>query len=311
MDKILTNNIWAQVSKELKKKNKIAALAYVSSDEFVTFKEGDLLICDASNKAISTGETSAKILRQFFRNGAEIFNYPNLHSKVILFGNNALVGSNNLSSSSAYILREIALLTNRTQIISQIKSFIYQLKDDSKRINESYLRIIEKIPVKKYPIFSKKKSNSRKINIGNRCWIVSTHPLDEDKYLKEEKFVEKAVSDLKKLKKSFEDISWIRWNGNSRFRKLAKEGDTIIIMHHESEKRIRVFQPVSILKKQNIDKWTRFYYEETEDEGINWSTFAKKVKQIGLRKTISKNSVKEISSSELSAIEEILLMKNT
>ena len=185
MDRILTNNIWAQVSKELRKANKIAALAYVSSDEFVTFGEGNLLICDASIKAISTGQTSAALLRKFYNNSAELFNYPNLHSKVVLFGNNALVGSNNLSISSSYMLREIALLTNRTQIYSQIKSFIYQIKKESKKIDAEYLNKIEKIPVKRNFTFTKRKSIIKKIKLGNRCWVVSTHPLDEKRYAKE------------------------------------------------------------------------------------------------------------------------------
>ena len=53
MDTILTGNIWKQVAQKARKASRrLAAVAYVSSGRYLKFKLGDILICDASERAI-------------------------------------------------------------------------------------------------------------------------------------------------------------------------------------------------------------------------------------------------------------------
>lgn len=61
MQRVLADNVWQQISPIIRKaKHKIAALAYVSTPSYVTFGKGDILICDASDQAIRSGETSVR-----------------------------------------------------------------------------------------------------------------------------------------------------------------------------------------------------------------------------------------------------------
>jgi hypothetical protein len=83
MNRLLTNNIWQQLKSALPKGKKLAALAYVSTDRYCSFKKGDVLICDASESAIRGGQTSAVTLAKFFGAGAEIYSCENLHAKAL------------------------------------------------------------------------------------------------------------------------------------------------------------------------------------------------------------------------------------
>jgi hypothetical protein len=63
---------------------KTAVVAYVSSDAIVPFGAGDTLVTDATDEAIGSGQTRARVLRDALARGAEIYSCPNLHAKVIL-----------------------------------------------------------------------------------------------------------------------------------------------------------------------------------------------------------------------------------
>lgn len=104
MERIITNNVWTQVERLLKKgSSKTAAIAYVSKGTPLSFGDGDVLVCDASDAAIKSGETDAITLRRFLNDGAELHSCPNLHAKMLISGNSVVIGSANLSTSSEII----------------------------------------------------------------------------------------------------------------------------------------------------------------------------------------------------------------
>src|SRR5688572_25554196 len=128
MDKIFTNNSWSKISAQIPKNTpKFAAVAYVSKGSPLKFGEGDVLVCDASTSAIKNGNTDARTLLTFKKNGAQIFSCANLHAKVIVCGKYAIIGSSNLSKSSDENLLEATLITNRRQIRAQVLSLIHSL----------------------------------------------------------------------------------------------------------------------------------------------------------------------------------------
>jgi len=304
MQKIMTDNIWHQIATLAKKSSKkLAALAYVSSSEFVSFKKGDILICDASEQAIRSGETSATVLSKFYNAGAQIYSCPYLHAKVLICDKNVLIGSCNLSLSSAQVLRELAVLTTDSSTRSQVVAYIHAIKDSSFPIDETILEKLLKIPVvKRKGIRGVKRPP---INLGNRTWIISTYDLNPDRYKHEETFVEKAEKEVrKKIQDSEADISWCRWTGKNAFRSLAREGDTIIEMNSDrNSNRTTVSAPAAILKRQDYDKWTRFYYE-TQETTLAWTKFERELRKVGLTQ-IKKNSTKEIKPRDAALINTI------
>jgi hypothetical protein len=305
MNRLLTDNVWQQFRQANRgnRGHKLAALAYVSTVGLLAFRKGDLLICDASDQAIRSGETSANVLARFHRAGTEIYSCPDLHAKVVVLGRNVLIGSCNLSRSAAEDLRELAIIVSDSSIRSQAIAFIHELIENSSLVDLSFLKRIAGIPVTKPP----RRGHGKRafIQLGKRTWVIRTYQLDPERYKAELPLVKEAERDLKnKWPKFRTDIEWIRWTGKNKFRSVAREGDTIIVMNSlRGEKRIIVSAPAAILKRQDHGKWTRFYYE-TPDEVMSWSKFAREVRRLGIRH-IKRSSTKELTPRDAALIDVI------
>ena len=80
------NSLWREIEKLAKSAQyKLAAVAYPTNDDIVKFGEGDLLVVDASQKAISTAQTDRRVLARAFKRGASLYSCPGLHAKVMVF----------------------------------------------------------------------------------------------------------------------------------------------------------------------------------------------------------------------------------
>lgn len=307
MEQILTDNIWKQISSQVRKaKRKLAAIAYVSQYNLLNFHKGDILICNASNQAIRTGETNATVLRKFLKSGVSLYCNTNLHAKVLVFGKNVLIGSCNLSNSSATSLREASLLSSRSSVRSQVVAFIHMVKNESQVIDDKFVDRISKIKVEKRHS-TRIVRKDRTQQFGDKTWVIRTTELDPVSYRNEENWINVAEKEIRKyLSDPENDVSWVRWVGHSRFREIAKEGDTIIVMSSAPKgKHISVSAPVSILKRQDQDKWTRFYYEAPdENSDMSWTMFERKFKKIGIT-SIKKTSTRELTKRNAALVDTI------
>jgi hypothetical protein len=308
VDTILTGNIWKQFSPQAKAaKRRLVAVAYVSTDRHLAFKRNDVLICDASDRAIGSGETSARLLQKLARKGVEVRSRPDLHAKVAVLGSCALIGSCNLSAASAEDLTELALLTDRKQVVAQATAFFHTLRELSEEIDGDFLRRILKIRVRR----ARRHGPRRKglpTQFGKKVWLVSVRQVPEDAFPKEQKFADKAEKRAKALVADKDaTISWIRWTGKGRFRSVARPGDRVVqIWKSLSGKRTTVFAPCPIALRQDVAHWTRFYMSEPEDcQSISWKRFKKETKKLGLSR-VSKDSVRELNRREVVLIEGVL-----
>ena len=101
MTSIETTNLWDKIEQLGRAaKSKMAAVAYVSDETRIIFGKNDVLICDASDKQIACGATSARVLAAALARGAKLYSLPDLHAKLFVFDNHTMVGSNNVSASS-------------------------------------------------------------------------------------------------------------------------------------------------------------------------------------------------------------------
>jgi hypothetical protein len=81
MNELLCDSLWSTIKRLAKRATtKRAAVAYITSDEFVKFADGDVLITDASEPAIASGQTNAKVLARAFKRGAELYSLRGLLS---------------------------------------------------------------------------------------------------------------------------------------------------------------------------------------------------------------------------------------
>lgn len=306
MEDVLTGNIWKQAASYAKSaKRRLVAVAYMTSDRNLMLMKNDVLICDASDEAIKSNQTSARIIKALIEKGVEVRSLPNLHAKAAVFGRYALIGSSNLSASSEDDLTELALFTDRGQIVAQVTAFIHGLRESAQNIDESFLQRILKIKVNIRKRVLKRKRNS--IRLGKRTWLVSCQELAEHRYADEQKLVDSATEKAASLVADTDStISWIRWTGSSKFRADAQAGDRIVqISKNLSGKRVAVIAPCAIVLRQDKDNWTRFYFAQPEDnQQLSWTQFSATAAKRGL--SFSKSRTRELKSSEIVAVEMLL-----
>src|SRR3954447_26109903 len=120
MRQLLLNDLWPTVARLSLTATRVqAAIAYVSSDDNLHLRSGDLLIADASKNAIKTAQTSARVLQQFLQRGVTLYHCAGLHAKLLVIDGKLIVGSGNSSASSARRLLEAAILTSDATLVSQ------------------------------------------------------------------------------------------------------------------------------------------------------------------------------------------------
>jgi len=312
MEQFLTGDIWNEVNKLFnKKQTKIACIAYVTLDK-LNLSKGDTLICDASTFSIKFGETSAKTLDTYLKNGVRLFSNSQLHSKLLLTENFLVIGSANLSKSSAEKLTESSIVTDNDILISQAKAFCHNLIEESTPLLKEDINELLKIEVVKQPFkpAPQSQSRTRQKKFGNLYWYISAFPLKEKVYEKIKDNVEKTTSSISKKENiEEEDIRFLRWRSNTEFSKLAKEGDQIILkLVNESKTRSYIYPPSTILKKEVIDGFAYFYHDcrNSEERKVPWTKFQVFTKNIELEKTIPATArTRTISDADINKLKPI------
>ena len=311
MNHLLSSGLWPRLRRLAKSAHKkAAAVAYVTDDRHVVFEKGDILVTDASDEAIKSGQTSASLLKAAFKRRAQIVSISGLHSKVYLFDNYAVIGSANLSRESER-RTEAAILTDQPTIVSAALLLIDKLKSEGDVVDEAFISRIIKLPVtKRTPVPGGSKSKVMD-DPAPRTWLVGLKPAQE----KEE---EKAVAEegLEEAEKhvSQEDISvsWIRFRGNSRFRREANEGDVVISIWTEDGKgkpsAVYHHAPILLRKDDEAHDVTWFLVEDypnAADTTLTWKLFQRLYSQIGFPSKLSQWATREVAPHHSDALHDL------
>ncbi len=151
MGRLLSENLWSEIQVASTKVPKIAAVAYVSSDQIIKFGNGDTLITDATDETIAAGQTRARVLEAAFRLGATLYSLPNLHAKIMVFGDTAVIGSANISSNSANALAEVGWVTDQPAEVQEARTLIERLVARAVPIDQAFITRILNIRVRPRP----------------------------------------------------------------------------------------------------------------------------------------------------------------
>lgn len=202
MIQFLSTNLWKALATESKNADrKRAAIAYVTRDPPLLLRADDTLIVDASDGAIRSGATSAKVLRKLFRKGVKLFSYPGLHAKTVVLDRIVFVSSANLSDSSMDDLLEAGLRTDRPTVVSKAISFIDGLAEHATPIEDAFLHRITQIPVNRTS-FRPRAKRERAVSFTDRepkAWLIGVHAIDDPRdpaALKRIQKGEEAASEL-------------------------------------------------------------------------------------------------------------------
>jgi hypothetical protein len=303
MEMLLEGDIWSQVNNLLTSKiKKKACIAYVTSTKLKLHK-GDVLITDASDYCIKQGQTSAKALAQYFKGGVLILSNPGLHSKLLWTDRFLVIGSANLSESSAGRLREASVVTYDENLRSQANAFCYNVEKGSKLLSEKDIKTKLKIKVIKNKFNPSTKAIFRTVTFGDKCWFIPVYlltPREEEKY---GEYLEKREQEVS-IKENIDEegINSMYVAGKSRFAKHAKVGDRVVLRFYGSKNKAKseLYPPCTIFRKEVRNGLTWFFYDYrmVEKQKVSWSKFQKLASKGELTKNLDNRKL-ELSKEDV------------
>jgi hypothetical protein len=308
MNRLLTYDLWPVAAKLSRKaETHLAAIAYVTA-ETVKFGEGDVLVVDATRKAITSGETTAQVLLDAHDAGAQIYNCPNLHAKLLVMDDTAIIGSGNLSGNSPN-LHECAVLTDQSSVVGQARAYIQQLRERSRLLIRRELVALTKLPVVRRGGRGQGKAKTILTKtLGTRRWLVGVTPIDKERMSAADKATnDRALVKLSaKLEKDRDDLSWVKLTGSSKMRKDSKVGDLMIVAERSNKKtnHLTVFPPSPVLARKNSENSTFLYYlRGTKRPDIGKLKLAELLREAGSNLVPSHRMVRELTPEVFQALE--------
>ncbi len=305
MIKFLSDNTW-NVLKTLSSNSKSTkiAVAYFGrgASDILNLKKDDTLIVAMHLNNIKAGQVDPYEIEKLFLKGVNIYNLPNLHSKIFIFDNQLIVGSSNVSTNSINNLIEAAILTDDKKALADANKFI---SDHSiEKIELDYIEVCKENYVPpKFEAKGVKLIESKYKGQLSRLWLISTKRIDFDDedyevLEKDEHVFQKKISN----EKTFE-LTEIKYPASASFIKQVQEGDIIVEIVRHKVKTI-VVQPKRALGVTWNAKKTNGYLRV--EERINpitksWVQLEKQLKQSGV-KSISKNSTREIKNNDIKKV---------
>src|ERR1700730_8190051 len=144
---LVVNEVWSELIDNWGKSPRYIAVAYFSCDRDLPFDAGDVLIVNASDGAIKSGQTDAKAVRRAFESGVNVYSHPQLHAKLYVLGGQVFVGSANSSISSRENLIECLASSGNPHSVSEGIDLVLALQRQASEIDDVFLSRIEAIPV--------------------------------------------------------------------------------------------------------------------------------------------------------------------
>ncbi|MGY4401729.1 phospholipase D family protein [Bradyrhizobium sp. USDA 3315] len=291
MNEVLTDRIWREVAKRARSApTRKTAIAYVTTDD-IGLRAGDVLVTDASPRAIRSGQTDAKLLLKLHGAGVVIYSREGLHSKVALFGKHAIVGSANMSGSN---LIEASVITDNPVVVSGVAAFIKKLSTVRTKLSAQDIQKLCAIEVVRTGRFAGGRRASNPVRrLGKATWILGVREV-KDPTEPQQKRIDRRTRELKKrLGTNDDDLGWIQWGKKSRFGRECRAGDTLIqIWNSRDRKRSVVTRRVRVLLKDEEPVFNRFYTQDPAGKSneVNWRRFQRILKRVEFPRDVKRMS---------------------
>ncbi len=266
---------------------RLFCVAYVAQAQKSLFRSGDRLVCDASQKAVSCGETDPLFLLGLLKSGVKIYSCEALHAKCAVFDDFVLLGSANMSESSANRLVELSVLQKDSCLATAVHAFIDGVVRTANLLSEKDLKKLQMVwRTKQRPwqgTLGKRKAN------GTRKWqanhvVTVTHITKPSRRLTQEEIAESERKAGEIVKEECypmrgRELDWYytseTWGSNK-----PKAGDSIIEIEYGSHKknvRAKVYGPGTVVMVDRKRK-THIVHYIRPDRGIAFGKFRSKFK---------------------------------
>ena len=279
---LVFNDIWKCLQEDWHIGPRFIAVAYLSCDTDLTFSPNDVLVVNASDGAIQSGQTDAKALRRASEAGAKVFSNDDLHAKLYVLGPKVYIGSANASLNARNGLIESMAWSADPYVVGSAMNFIGGLQCSSGAVDEPFLKRIEALPVSARKWAGRQRKAPLPI-IEPQCWLVC---LAEDAgYPGDHEAADKLNEELGEQWQ--QEVDWFWWpSDGSKFYKEARKGDSFIeIVSKKSTSsagRARVTPPQIILEAIPDEKRKQFHYiwsGDANDHDLSWREFQNLVAQ--------------------------------
>jgi PLD-like domain len=275
MIKLLTDDLWSTLSKRSKKTKVAVAYFDTGASKQLRSKKGDSLIVAMALGNVISGQTNPFEIEKLVKKGVQVFNLPNLHSKVFIFDDTVIVGSSNVSTRSKSYFIETAISTDDVAVLKDSNLFIKA--NSIERIEQDYIEVCKpKYNPPKVDLLTtaSEKTVSKFKGSLSRVFVISTekiHWSDADYAAVNSdraKFSKKVVNRL------LFEVNEIKYDLPNQFINSVREGDILIEIETHKVKAFALY-PKRALGVTAISK-ERIAFLRTEDRqkrrAISWST---------------------------------------
>lgn len=303
MQKLLHDDLWKRLGTRARaSKRRRAAIAYVTEDH-LGLREGDQLIVDASDLAVRSGETNAKLLLQLHRRGVEIYSRRGLHAKIILLDDVVFVGSANMSKSSAERLDEAGILTDHPGTIAATQVLLARWTSEGTALTERRLETLAQLPVspRRGPAnIGGARATSRERS-GDRVWVVGVSELRDDAFPEEDERAQRGVERAERKRRYGQgELEWIRWTGDVGFGVECRRGDIVFqVQKSLSRKRLYVQRPMTVVLTDREPTCRRIHLEPYPGRMVDEMTllqFQDLLRSLGVKRPVGERSSRCLSN---------------
>jgi hypothetical protein len=213
MNEFIGTSPWTAITKDVARKRRgpiVAAISYVgvNARDVLPLRQGDFLICDASERAIKQGVTSAKALASYLRIGVKVFSHEGLHSKVVATESFAWVGSANASRNSRDNLTE-ASVRIEGPACREAYRWAESLAAEDIELSNQDVRLLAKLPVSWQARGGEPGRVSKSVNLPDGLSRLVILELDFGGSAAAEKAAEKQRAEVKKsLSVQSSQLNW-------------------------------------------------------------------------------------------------------
>jgi len=277
---LLSDDVWTQLTKAATSSRKPAhiAVAYfgTSGAKLLPLPPGSVLVVDASEAAVRSGQTNPSELIKLYRKGVKIHSYEGLHAKVYVFGNAVFVGSANVSKNSRDRLREAASRSSAASDVRAAREFVQSLMTLELGLGE--LRKLESMYEKRRRRSTRGGSKQR---VRKPALFVNHFHFDELPKQEEDRESIGANAAKKLLRSTGRHEVSSYWPYKS-YAPPWRRADTLIPIEFDSAGKIaRIYPPERVLmKREGIRR--RFFYVE-EDLSLRSMTYRRATSKISRR----------------------------
>lgn len=245
-----THGVWSRLTALARQqRSSFVAVPYFGSgaSKLLPLRAGSQLVVKFDREAVQCGQVNPTEVVHLIKRGVEVHACANLHAKVFVFGNTAIVGSANVSASSANLLIEACVEVKAPRFATTCKKFIESLMGDKVGLEFAKKMVPLYRPPKIEGFRRRKGQRSRRVVPRHSdVWLVSLVSMDwkDIDYEQEEAGWSRAEKSLTNPRKS--EIETFVWWGPG-FLEKVKRGERVLMNTKMDKRKILVSPPGRVL----------------------------------------------------------------